>query len=101
MYVLLCTQRRLHTSSDMPVHAVLLYYTILMLNHFSSFARYLVFFASVVLRLMNLQGDAFVSTRICYCITLSLFYVKFMRLFYVDRNIGPKVVIIRQMVRKF
>jgi hypothetical protein len=58
---------------------------------------YSMFITSIVLRYV-LHGEDFMWARILYCVTLSLFYIRFMSSFYVGSLIGPKVIMIGQMV---
>lgn len=55
------------------------------------------FVISIILR-CTLYDDTFMWARILYCCTLTLFFIRFMYVFYVERHIGPKVIIIRLMV---
>jgi hypothetical protein len=58
---------------------------------------YTLFIISIILR-CTLYGEDFMWARIVYCCTLGMFFIHFMYIFYVERNIGPKVIIIRLMV---
>src|ERR1700761_3038645 len=60
---------------------------------------YLMLYGTMVLR-FTLPDSDFVWVRMCYAVTLSLFYIRFLEFFYVQINIGPKVEMIRRMVRK-
>lgn len=54
---------------------------------------------SIVLR-CSLYGDSFKWARYLYSIALLLLWWKTMRFFYVNDNIGPKIVMVGEMVRK-
>jgi hypothetical protein len=54
--------------------------------------------ASVALRYELISND-FVWARIVYSVTLGMFYMRIMQAFFVEKNIGPKVIMIRNMVR--
>ena len=58
---------------------------------------YLIFILSVVLRYV-LRDENFVYARITYSVTLSMYYLRFMQTFFAEKNIGPKVIMIRNMV---
>ncbi|XP_064629774.1 transient receptor potential cation channel subfamily M member-like 2 [Lineus longissimus] len=58
---------------------------------------YLLFITSVVLR-FTLDDDKFVYARTGYAVTLALFYLRFMQAFYVNKEIGPKVIMIKRML---
>ena len=60
-------------------------------------AMYLIFILSVVLRFV-LRDENFVYARITYSVTLSMYYLRFMQTFFAEKNIGPKVIMIRNMV---
>lgn len=45
-----------------------------------------------------LDEDQFVWARMFYVTSLTLFYLRFLQTFYVSKNIGPKVIMIRRMV---
>ena len=62
-------------------------------------AMYVIFIISVVLRYV-LRGKSFVYARILYSVTLSMYYLRFMQTFFAEKNIGPKVIMIRNMVSK-
>ncbi len=53
---------------------------------------------SVVLR-YALDDTNFAWARRMYSITIVLYCLRFMYVFYVNKNIGPKVIMIRRMVR--
>ncbi len=52
---------------------------------------------SVLLRYL-LDGKDFDWARRMYSITIVLYYLRFLYVFYVSKNIGPKVIMIRRMV---
>ena len=58
---------------------------------------YSMFLASVILR-FSLAEEDFLWARMCYSITLAMYYVRVMQYFYVEKNIGPKVIMITKMV---
>lgn len=55
---------------------------------------------SIILR-YSLGASDFNWARRVYAITLVLYYLRFLYIFYVSKNIGPKVIMIRRMVRYF
>ena len=55
---------------------------------------------SIILR-YSLAASDFNWARRVYAITLVLYYLRFLYIFYVNKNIGPKVIMIRRMVRYF
>jgi hypothetical protein len=59
---------------------------------------YLLFIVSVVLR-FTLDEKRFQYARTGYAVTLALCYLRFMQNFYVNKDIGPKVIMIKRMVR--
>nr|KAG5702764.1 hypothetical protein BaRGS_003638 [Batillaria attramentaria] len=67
-----------------------------MWNRFDG-AMYLMFLIAIGLR-YQLTGDNFVWARITYSITLSMFYLRLMQYFYVEKNMGPKVIMIKKML---
>jgi len=68
-------------------------------NQFDLFV-YTLLAISVILR-YSLTGDEFVWARMFYVSTLALFYLRFLQMFYISKNIGPKVIMIRRMVSGF
>ncbi len=52
---------------------------------------------SIILRYV-LKGGEFDWALWFYATTLVLFYFRFMYVFYVSKNIGPKVIMIKKMV---
>lgn len=54
--------------------------------------------AAIVLRLVLDESNFYVA-RYCYCLTLALYFMRVMQVFDLNREIGPKIIIIRQMVR--
>ncbi|XP_076072117.1 transient receptor potential cation channel subfamily M member 1-like [Mytilus galloprovincialis] len=58
---------------------------------------YLLFLLSVVLRCL-LNSDQFYFARMSYAITLSMFILRSMHFFFIQRYIGPKVVMIGRML---
>lgn len=67
-----------------------------MWNRFDS-AMYLIFIVSVILRFTLSEKD-FTYARICYSITVAMYYLRFMQVFFAEKNIGPKVIMIYNMV---
>ncbi|XP_005091977.2 transient receptor potential cation channel subfamily M member-like 2 [Aplysia californica] len=61
------------------------------------FIMYLLVVVSVVLR-YNLSSSSFVWVRIIYSITLAMSYLRCMQFFYAEKNMGPKVIMIRRML---
>ncbi|VDI26801.1 Hypothetical predicted protein, partial [Mytilus galloprovincialis] len=57
---------------------------------------YLMFLMSVVLRCL-LRSDQFYFARMAYAVTLSMFILRSMHFFFIERFIGPKVVMIGRM----
>ena len=55
---------------------------------------------SIILR-YSLEASNFIWARRVYAITLVLYYLRFLYIFYVSKNIGPKVIMIRRMVSCF
>ena len=68
-----------------------------MWNRFD-FVVYLLFITSIILRLL-LDSEQFVWARMVYTVDLMLFFVRFLQFFFASKIIGPKVIIIRGMVR--
>lgn len=60
-------------------------------------AVYLLLIISVILRYTVPDKD-FVWARMFYALTLCLFFLRFLYTFFVEKNIGPKVIMIRRMV---
>ncbi|XP_076450410.1 transient receptor potential cation channel subfamily M member-like 2 [Babylonia areolata] len=58
---------------------------------------YLLFILSIVLR-YQLPASNFVGARVTYSITLAMFVLRYMQYFYVEKNMGPKVIMIRRML---
>lgn len=58
----------------------------------------LMFGICIVIRLVLDEQD-FYWARIWYCLTPALYYFRSMRVFDINRNIGPQIIMIRQMVR--
>ncbi|XP_021379559.1 transient receptor potential cation channel subfamily M member 1-like [Mizuhopecten yessoensis] len=58
---------------------------------------YLLFMLSVILRFV-LSEDNFTWARMTYSITLAMYFLRFMQAFFVEKNIGPKVIMIRKML---
>ncbi|KAI0222451.1 Transient receptor potential cation channel subfamily M member-like 2 [Lamellibrachia satsuma] len=65
-------------------------------NKFDMLAHSL-FIVSVILR-FTVSDDYFVWPRMSYCLTLSMYYIRFMQAFYVEKNIGPKDIMVRRML---
>ncbi|XP_053387178.1 transient receptor potential cation channel subfamily M member 2-like isoform X2 [Mercenaria mercenaria] len=60
-------------------------------------AMYLIFLISVILR-FTLPSEKFTYARVFYSITVAMYYLRFMQVFFVEKNIGPKVIMITNMV---
>lgn len=60
-------------------------------------AMYLIFIVSVILR-FTLPSEKFTYARVFYSITVAMYYLRFMQVFFVEKNIGPKVIMITNMV---
>ncbi|KAL3875817.1 hypothetical protein ACJMK2_033732 [Sinanodonta woodiana] len=58
---------------------------------------YMLFLASVIAR-YALSDEKFVWARITYSITLAMYYLRFMQAFFVEKHIGPKVIMIKNMI---
>ncbi|KAL5018957.1 hypothetical protein ScPMuIL_004679 [Solemya velum] len=58
---------------------------------------YLCFILAVVLR-FTLYGENFVYARLAYSLTIGIQCSRFMRNFFVAKNVGPKVIMIRNMM---
>ena len=67
-------------------------------NKFDQIANIL-FIASVILRL-SLSDEYFIWARMLYTVTLTLYFIRFLQFFFVDMNMGPKVVMVRRMVSR-
>ena len=53
--------------------------------------------ASIVLRYW-MEESGFVYVRCVYSVTLAMTYLRFMQFFFAEKNMGPKVIMIRRMV---
>jgi hypothetical protein len=73
-------------------------------SHFHSmwnvldFIMFSLFICAVILRCV-LNSDQFDWARMIYTLDLSMFYIRFLQVFFVEKSMGPKVIIIRGMVR--
>ena len=56
------------------------------------------FVASTILRFLLPEVDFYV-VRLMYCITLMLFYFRTLRYGYILKQLGPRIITIRAMVR--
>ena len=54
----------------------------------------------LLLNRYTLEGDNFIWARMFYSVTAVLYFSRFMHVFYVQKNIGPKVIMIRRMVSR-
>jgi hypothetical protein len=63
-------------------------------------AKYVLMLIAVILR-YTLKGDDFVWVRNFYTVTMVLYYLRILQMYYGERNLGPKVIMIRQMVRTY
>ncbi|XP_074649507.1 transient receptor potential cation channel subfamily M member-like 2 isoform X2 [Tubulanus polymorphus] len=59
---------------------------------------YLLFIIAIVLRYTMKTEEDFRFARMVYALDLSMFFLRFMQVFFVDKNIGPKVIMIRKML---
>jgi len=76
-------------------------------GHFKSYLRdrwniidqamYMIMLLAVVLR-FTLDDDEFMAARYVYAVDLVLFYLRVLRLYFVNKRLGPKVVVIGRMV---
>ena len=58
---------------------------------------YILFLCSVIMR-YSLNEEEFIWARMTYSITLAMYIMRSMQFFFVEKNIGPKVIMIRRMV---
>ncbi|KAK3091596.1 hypothetical protein FSP39_021023 [Pinctada imbricata] len=58
---------------------------------------YTLFLTSVILR-FALDESNFLWARIFYSVTLAMYFLRIMQYFYVEKNIGPKVIMISRMI---
>ena len=58
---------------------------------------YILLVLAVILR-FSLPDKHFVGARYVYAINLVMFYMRILQLYYFDRRLGPKVVVIYRMV---
>lgn len=58
---------------------------------------YVLFIVSVILR-YTLPPSTFVWAQMFYVSTLSVYFLRFLQVFYVEKSIGPKVLAIQRMV---
>ena len=65
-------------------------------NVFDQFVHFM-FLTAVVLR-FALPDEHFSWARIFYCLTLVMYYIRFLQQFFVAKNLGPKVLMIKGMV---
>ena len=56
-----------------------------------------ILFLAIILR-FTLTGDDFVYARYFYAVDLVLFYLRILQLYYVNKRLGPKVIVIGRMV---
>ncbi|CAH1793997.1 unnamed protein product, partial [Owenia fusiformis] len=59
---------------------------------------YIMLLISIILRYTLLDEEDFKWARRFYSITLAMFFVRFMHIFFVEKNLGPKVIMIRRML---
>ncbi|KAH9512885.1 hypothetical protein Btru_036877 [Bulinus truncatus] len=62
------------------------------------FVMYLLVIISVILRFELYMSAHFVYVRIVYSITLVMTFLRFMQFFFAEKNMGPKVIMIRKML---
>ena len=84
------------TKDAMSLQHKLSFYFSSVWNKFDAIAHSL-FLISILLR-FTVSDRNFVWPRMSYCLTLSMYYIRFMQAFYVQKNIGPKVIMVRRMV---
>lgn len=60
-------------------------------------AMYLLFAVAIILR-YQLDSSSFVWARIAYSVTLAMFFLRLLQYLYAEKNLGPKVIMIRKMV---
>jgi transient receptor potential cation channel subfamily M protein 2 len=58
---------------------------------------YCLLLVSIIIR-YSLTEYSFEWARRIYAVNLAMFFLRFLHTFFVDRNIGPKVIMIRRMV---
>ncbi|KAH3852468.1 hypothetical protein DPMN_094978 [Dreissena polymorpha] len=58
----------------------------------------ILFITTVALR-FNFSGDDFQYVRFLYSITVAMYYMRFLQAFLVAKNVGPKVIMIRKMMK--
>lgn len=63
-------------------------------------ASILTFILAVILR-FTLKGDSFEATRWLFSFSLVVYFVRFSQLFFVLEELGPKIIMIRKMVRLY
>lgn len=61
---------------------------------------YVIFIVAVVLR-FYLTPQYFEWSRWMFCITLVILFIRFSQVFFIAEQLGPKVIMIRKMVRYF
>ncbi|XP_077861919.1 transient receptor potential cation channel subfamily M member 3-like [Saccoglossus kowalevskii] len=59
---------------------------------------YLWFILVIILR-FSLSVDQFAVARICYCISLITFYIRSLQYFIINKQIGPKIIMIFKMMK--
>ncbi|XP_077980495.1 transient receptor potential cation channel subfamily M member-like 2 [Glandiceps talaboti] len=62
------------------------------------FLMFVFFIISVILR-FTLSSDNFYIARIIYCITMMLFYFRLLHMGFVQKDIGPKIIMIFKMLK--
>ncbi|XP_014773772.2 transient receptor potential cation channel subfamily M member 4 [Octopus bimaculoides] len=53
------------------------------------------FIIGYILRFLDLEETA----RVIFCLNLIFFYIRFLHMFSIDKNLGPKLVMIKEMMR--
>ncbi|XP_070581223.1 transient receptor potential cation channel subfamily M member 5-like [Ptychodera flava] len=61
-------------------------------------AMFSLFITSVILR-FTLKSESFAAARVIYCITLMFFYFRLLHMGFVQKDIGPKIIMISKMLR--
>jgi len=60
-------------------------------------ALYILLLVAVILR-FTLTNDDFVWARYVYTVDLVMFYLRILQLYYINKRLGPKVLVIWRMV---
>ena len=60
---------------------------------------YIILLVAVILRFTTTNDTDFVAARYVYAVDLVIFYLRILQLYYINKRLGPKVVVIFRMVR--